>query len=417
MRNFKNSVNNKNTRRPAARFILFSLMFLIMFSLLTATACDADTNPGPTVTDPTRPLLPPGRLEPGETDHVALIMAGSIKDEYGKNSYQGLQLISAANAKTRYVENVPVSAAKKIAERLIRAEYNVIFLDSAIFSEVALDLAAENPAVMFFVVEGFTERENLINISFRVEEHSFLLGAVASVLVQDEAIGFVGKYSESNEEPWIEAFEAGAKFVNPTAEVHSFFLNSKQTDISVQTEQLINTYEPAILAVMAGDASMSAVCAAREAGLRIVSAVPDIKLLNPAVSEATVPAETDPDADVPATDSEEETETTQEVTAPTANTVPSWSPGATRSTISADDPDLYDPAAVKVLLHKADAYLYVYELFRDESLPAGTVYCGVKEKLITVEDFSADISADQIASINNVVDTIAQGDISIPGLK
>ena len=412
MQNLKSDVKNKNIKKRV-RLSVFFLVSLMIFSLLIPAACDSDKNPGQTVTEPTKASLPPGRLKPGERDHVAFILAGSIKSDYGKNSYHGLQLISAANAEIRYVENVPVSAAEEIVGRLIRAEYNVIFFDSAIYSEAALDIAANNPDIMFFVVEGTNERENLINIAFREEEQSFLLGAVTSIIAPDNSIGLIAKYPENIDKPLIEAFEAGAKHANPTAEVHSFDLDSEQTDASIQTEQLIDMYEPTILAVMAGDASESAMYVAREAGLRIVSSVSDIKLLSP-VAEQTIPDETDVDPDATDAEPEEETTVTQATTAPTANTVPSWSPGATRNTISDDDPNLYDPASVKVLLKRAEAYLYAYDLFRNENLPVGTIYCGVKEELITVEDFASDIDASQTALIENVIDVIAQGDVSIP---
>ncbi|MDD2427926.1 MAG: hypothetical protein PHV73_07530, partial [Eubacteriales bacterium] len=209
-----------------------------------------------------------------------------------------------------------------------------------------------------------------------------------------------------------EAFEAGAKYVNPTIEVHSFDLEPEQIDASSQTEQLISMYDPSVLAVMAGDASESALYAAREAGLKIVAAESGIKLLIP-VTEPTVPEEV-PDPEETDPEQEEETSATTVPEPTTTSTMPSWSPGATQSTVQATDPNLYDPASLKVLLKRAEAYLYAYDLFRNQDLPADTIFCGVREELITVEDYTEDISSEQIASIENVMDIIAQGDVSIP---
>ncbi|NLV98591.1 MAG: BMP family ABC transporter substrate-binding protein [Clostridiaceae bacterium] len=404
MQNSKNNIVSQAGNKHI-RWSVFLLLFLMVFSMLTFSACDDNKKPGQTDTKTTTNALPPGRLEPGERDHVAFILGSSITSDYGKNAYQGLQLISAANAESRYVENVTVSAAYDIAEKLIKAGYNVIFFDSPVFDEIASDIAKKNPDIMFFVVDGSSTRDNLVNIAFRDEEQNFLLGAVAALLTPEDSIGLIAKYPEVSETVLTEAFEAGAKYVNPAAVVRSFVLDPEQNDASIQTEQLIDRYNPSILAVIAGSASESAMSAARKSGLKIVSAESGIKLLSP-VTEATEPEET-------ATDDETVTTSTT-VPVPTTTTTVAWSPGATRSTINENDPNLYDPASIKVLLKQAEAYLYAYELFRSGDLPADTIYCGVKEGLITVEDYASDIGEDQIASIENVMDIIAEGDVSIP---
>ncbi|NLC40435.1 MAG: BMP family ABC transporter substrate-binding protein [Clostridiaceae bacterium] len=403
MQNSKSKISIKSGSRHA-RWSVFLLLLIIVFSMLTLSACDDNKDPGQSATRPTTNGLLPGQLEPGERDHVAFILESSITSDYGKNAYRGLQLISAANAETRYVENVTVSAANRIAEQLIKAGYNVIFFDSPVFDDIASEIAKNNPNIMFFVVDGNNTGNNLVNISFREEEQSFLLGAVAALLTPEDSVGLIAKYPEDRQAILSEAFEAGARYVNPTAVVRSFVLDPEQNDASVQTDQLIDMYDPSILAVMAGSASESAMSAARKAGLRIVSAETGIKLLSPVV-EPTEPEETGTD---------EETVTTTTLPVPTTTTTVPWSPGATRSTVNEDDPNLYDPATIKVLLKRAEAYLYAYELFRSGDLPADTLFCGIKEGLITVQDYATDIGEDQITSIEYIVDTIAQGDVSIP---
>lgn len=405
MQNSKSKISTKS-RSKHTKWSVFLLLLTIVFSMLTLAACDEKKNPGQSGTRPTTNGLLPGQLEPGERDHVAFILESSITSDYGKSAYQGLQLISAANAETRYVENVTVSAAYRIAEQLIKAGYNVIFFDSPVFDDIASDIAKNNPNVMFFVADGNNTGNNLVNISFREEEQSFLLGAVSALLTPEDSVGLIAKYPEDRQTILSEAFEAGTRFVNPTAVVRSFVLDPKQNDASIQTDQLIDMYNPSILAVMAGSASESAMSAARKAGLRIISAETAIKLLSP-VTEPTEPAETGPD-------DETVTTTTTTLPVPTTTTTVPWSPGATRSTVNEDDPNLYDPATIKVLLKRAEAYLYAYELFRSGDLPADTVFCGIKEGLITVEDYATDIGEDQITSIEYIVDTIAQGDVSIP---
>ena len=68
----------------------------------------------------------------------------------------------------------------------------------------------------------------------------------------------------------------------------------------------------------------------------------------------------------------------------------------------------------KVLLKRGEAFLYVYELFRSGELSEESISCGGKEELIDVEDYADEIDADLIASIDNVIDIIAKGDVTIP---
>ncbi|NLC90046.1 MAG: BMP family ABC transporter substrate-binding protein, partial [Clostridiaceae bacterium] len=197
MQNSKhNIVSQAGTKH--ARWSVFFLLLIIVFSMLTLAACNNSKNPGQEGTRPTTNALPPGRLEPGERDHVAFILESSITSDYGKSAYQGLQLISAANAESRYVENVTVSAAAGIAEQLIKAGYNLIFFDSPVFDEIAAKIAKKNPDVMFFVIDGSNSGDNLVNISFREEEQSFLLGAAAALLTPEDSIGLIARYPEDN---------------------------------------------------------------------------------------------------------------------------------------------------------------------------------------------------------------------------
>ena len=417
-----NLKNKKTTFRRKCDYCgVFFLLLLMIFSLLTMAACDPEEEPsGPDTTkNPRTEDRTPGFLEPGERDQVAFIMAESITSDCGADTYRGLQLIAAGNAECRYVENVLPSAASAIVERLIRAGYKVIFFDSPLFSEAALEIAEDNSETMFFLAGGETTLPNLVSINFREEEQSVLLGAVSSVLSQEYDIGLVAKYPENSEIAFTEAFTAGANYVNPSARVHSVELDFEQKDASIQTEQLIANYEPAILAIMAGGASASAMYEAREACLVIVSTEADVKLPNP-VNEPTEPneGEDDPDESTAETESETTNETESETTPapiPTAGTVPSWSPGATRPNEPQDDPNLfYDPVCAKVLLKRGEAFLYAYELFRSGELSEESISCGVKEELIVVEDYADEIDADLIASIDNVIDIIAKGDVTIP---
>ncbi|MEW9500753.1 BMP family lipoprotein [Jeotgalibacillus marinus] len=80
-------------------------------------------------------------------------------------------------------------------------------------------VATENPDQQFLLIDGFSEVENVISMTFKEQEGSFLVGLVAALTSNSEIIGFIGGIDE----PLIHRFEAGyiagATFANPEIEV------------------------------------------------------------------------------------------------------------------------------------------------------------------------------------------------------
>ena len=80
-------------------------------------------------------------------------------------------------------------------------------------------VATENPDQQFLLIDGFSEVENVISMTFKEQEGSILVGLVAALTSKSEIIGFIGGIDE----PLIHRFEAGyiagATFANPEIEV------------------------------------------------------------------------------------------------------------------------------------------------------------------------------------------------------
>lgn len=80
-------------------------------------------------------------------------------------------------------------------------------------------VALENPDQQFLLIDGASEVENVISMTFKEQEGSFLVGLVAALSSESGVIGFIGGVDA----PVIHRFEvgyiAGAKYADPDIEV------------------------------------------------------------------------------------------------------------------------------------------------------------------------------------------------------
>lgn len=82
------------------------------------------------------------------------------------------------------------------------------------------EIAEQYPETYFAVVDSDAEApENVMSLSFKEQEGSFLVGVIAALTTETDIVGFIG----GGEEPTIEKFEygfrAGVKAINPDAQV------------------------------------------------------------------------------------------------------------------------------------------------------------------------------------------------------
>jgi simple sugar transport system substrate-binding protein len=120
-----------------------------------------------------------------------------------------------AKVKTTFVENVAEGAD---AERVIRklAEGNeLVFTTSFGFMEPTLKVAKQFPKVKFEHATGYKRAANVATYSARFYEGRFLAGVLAGRMTKSNVIGFVGAFPIPEVIQNINAFQLGAKLVNP----------------------------------------------------------------------------------------------------------------------------------------------------------------------------------------------------------
>ncbi|MDX8044421.1 BMP family ABC transporter substrate-binding protein [Gracilibacillus sp. S3-1-1] len=94
----------------------------------------------------------------------------------------------------------------------------IIGLGYTIENDLA-QIAEENPEQQFVIIDGSVDLPNVVNVNFKEEEGSFLIGALAGLKTESDIVAFVG----GDDTPLIHKFEKGftqgVEATNPEAKV------------------------------------------------------------------------------------------------------------------------------------------------------------------------------------------------------
>ncbi len=141
-------------------------------------------------------------------------------------AYAGLQRAQkefAGKVETRDLEPTAGGENREELLRLFAGEkFDLIFGIGFLFTDSVTRVAKDFRIVKFAIVDGFIpDQPNVVSLTFKEHEGSFLVGAAAALKSKTGTVGFVGGMKI----PLIEKFEvgfiAGAKYVKPSIKVVS----------------------------------------------------------------------------------------------------------------------------------------------------------------------------------------------------
>jgi basic membrane protein A and related proteins len=124
----------------------------------------------------------------------------------------------------RKVENVPEGAdAERVMENMIKRGARLIFAASFGYLEPALRVAQKYPEVKFVHPGGYKRAPNLTTYWASTPEAFYLMGMAAGKVTKSNKLGYVVALPISFFLANINAFELGARAVNPQAETRVVF--------------------------------------------------------------------------------------------------------------------------------------------------------------------------------------------------
>jgi len=158
---------------------------------------------------------------------VGILHVGSITDAgYNQAHADGIQAMkrNLPEVEVIEVENVPEGAdAERVMESLIKRGARLIIPASFGYLEPALRVAQRYPEVKFAHPGGYKRVPNLTTYWASTPEGFYLLGMAAGKVTRTNKIGYVVALPISFFLANINAFELGARSVNPKAETRLVF--------------------------------------------------------------------------------------------------------------------------------------------------------------------------------------------------
>lgn len=174
-----------------------------------------------------------GSSDSGDGAGSATLKVGMIAESFGTQSYNddvkaGLELCkSELGIEYMDLEVPQITDAASGLNTLIGQGCNFLIVPSGSYKDGMLEVATANPDVKFlYLAEALEGYDNIMSISYRENEGSFMAGVVGGLMTQTNNVGCVMGNNEALQVRYQAGFTAGAKYVNPDCEVQSAFTNS-----------------------------------------------------------------------------------------------------------------------------------------------------------------------------------------------
>jgi basic membrane protein A and related proteins len=173
------------------------------------------------------PAAPPPDLSK-RAMKIALLLTGPISDDgWNASAYEGLTSTQRLiNAQISYLESLEKSRFEESFRGYASDGYDLVIGHAYEFQDAALRVAPDFPNTRFIVIAGNRSEGNVSSISFRLEEATFILGALAASLSKTGKLGLVGGEEIPSLAPGFQGFIAGARSVRPDATVITKYVGS-----------------------------------------------------------------------------------------------------------------------------------------------------------------------------------------------
>jgi basic membrane protein A and related proteins len=206
------------------RKLLYSLIGIVISATLVLSACSPAAAPAPvepaSVPTQAAAVPPPAAAEPCLI--VGALYGGPITDAgYNQAMHEAVMAIKTNIDCVKIIEaeNVPDEAgATTTMENMIQQGAGLIFATAFNHQYPALELAKKYPDVKFEHAGGWEMSGNFANFFGAPPDGWYMMGVAAGKMTKSNKLGFVAAFPLGWTSTFINAFELGAKSVNPSAQ-------------------------------------------------------------------------------------------------------------------------------------------------------------------------------------------------------
>lgn len=171
---------------------------------------------------------------------VALLTPGPVSDQsWNAGAYQGLLRIR--DSLGAHISNIETKTPAEFDENFRQygsQGYSLVFGHGFEFQDAARRVAPEFPHTIFITTSGSTSGPNLAGMTFGFADASYLAGMLAGAMTRSNVIGVIGGTQLPPVVESFDAFERGARDVNPAVKIVSSYIGNWD-DVSAGKEQAI----------------------------------------------------------------------------------------------------------------------------------------------------------------------------------
>ena len=176
----------------------------------------------------------------GATYKVALLTPGPISDKsWNGGAYEGLMAIrDSLGATVSHIQTKTPAEFDENFRQYGAKKFNLVFGHGFEFQDAALRVAPDFPNTVYITTSGNSVAKNVGGVDFNFEEPSYIAGVVAGTMTKSNTLGIIGGTELPPVKRSFEAFEQGAKSVNPRVKVLVSYIGNWD-DASAGKEQAL----------------------------------------------------------------------------------------------------------------------------------------------------------------------------------
>ncbi|MNO37783.1 Membrane lipoprotein TmpC precursor [compost metagenome] len=207
-------------------------ILIAALALILTTACSSKTNTAGSSSNATETGNSENRAAGEDALKVVLLIPGNLGDKsFLDSANRGLQLVkSYLNAETKVIEmGTDQTKWQPIFEDVSNQDWDLIISGNSTTTEIFHAVAAEHPDKKYIDFETEQEQvpENVYAMNYKVNDSSFLAGAVAALVTSsdlpgmnpDKKIGFLGGLDVPGINAFLIGYIEGAKYIDPDIKV------------------------------------------------------------------------------------------------------------------------------------------------------------------------------------------------------
>ncbi len=206
----------------------------------------------------------------GDSLKIALCVSGAVNDMgWNQAAYDGL-LLAEANygAEVAYSENLSPADIVATYTDYAANGYDIVIGHGFQFGDPALEVGELYPDTKFICIESAAASTNVASYVMQCEETGYLNGMLAASMSETGKVGFIGPIQGESLIKIMNAFEDGAKAVNPEIEVQTAWTGSfTDTAFAKETATAMIDSGVDVIGHSANESGTGAINAAAEAGI------------------------------------------------------------------------------------------------------------------------------------------------------